>query len=100
MSWHRLTRFGGRRFVPAMATILGITTACSDRGPTSPIAEGIGDPGSLSFNRETPTFGFATIDVPGALSTSPQGINAGGDISDFTSTQANTLTASFCMMAH
>ena len=66
-----------------MATILGITTACSDRGPTSPIAEGIGDPGSLSFNRETPTFGFATIDVPGALSTSPQGINAGGDISGF-----------------
>ena len=81
MRSHRLTRSGTRRLVPAMAAILGIVTACSDGVPTSPVAEGMRDPGSPSFNRETPAFGFATIDVPGALSTTPQGINAGGDIS-------------------
>ena len=81
MRGDRFTRFGGRRFVPAMAIILGIATACSDHGPTSPTAEGMRNPGNLRFDRETPTFSFASIDVPGALATSPQGINAGGDIS-------------------
>lgn len=77
------TRDGARRLFPMMAAILTVITACSDRGPTSPISEADRARGGPSFNRETPTFSFATIDVPGAVATQPQGINAGGDISGF-----------------
>ena len=81
MRSHRFARSSARRLVTAMAAVLGIVTGCSDGAPTGPIAGGIRGPGSSSFDRNTPTFSFATIDVPGALSTTPQGINAGGDIS-------------------
>jgi hypothetical protein len=83
MRSHGQTRAGARRFFPTMAAILTLLAACSDRSPTSPIAESDRTPGSASLNRETPTFSFASIDVPGALATQPQGINAGGDISGF-----------------
>ena len=33
------------------------------------------------MDRRTPTFEYETIDVPGAVATAPQGINANGDIS-------------------
>ena len=64
-----------------MAAILGIVTGCADGAPTGPIAGRIPALGNPSFDRDTPAFSFATIDVPGALATTPQGINAGGDIS-------------------
>jgi hypothetical protein len=69
------------RFIPATAAILALLGACSDGGPTDPVAEGGLGPVAASFNRDAPTFSFASIDVPGARATQPQGINAGGDIS-------------------
>ena len=57
-----------------------IVTACGDN-PTMPAASAAREPGALSFDRNTPSFDFTSIDIAGALATSPQGINAGGDIS-------------------
>ena len=61
--------------VAGMACLLA---ACSE-SPTAPTG-GL-RPGSYSADRLEPTFSFDTVDVPGALATSPGGINAAGDIS-------------------
>jgi len=61
------------------AVVCLIGTACADAtapGPASTLV-----PSAPSMDRQTPTFEYETIDVPGAASTSPQGINANGDIS-------------------
>lgn len=81
MRAHRHTSPHALRFFPAMAVTLALLGACSDRGPTAPVAEGDLAAGAPSFNRDAPTFSWTSIDVPGALATQPQGINAGGDIS-------------------
>jgi uncharacterized membrane protein len=60
--------------------IIAILTACSE-SPTMPTAGSSREANAASFDRNTPSFDFASIDVPGAVATSPQGINAGGDIS-------------------
>lgn len=61
--------------VAAVVCLIG--SACADA--TSPDATLA--PRMPSVDRRTPTFEYETIDVPGALATSPQGINANGDIS-------------------
>src|SRR5436190_8197147 len=63
----------------AMA-IVAILTACSDVA-TAPEASSSRQPIAPSFDRNSPSFDFSPIDIPGALSTNPQGINAGGDVS-------------------
>lgn len=69
------------RFVSALAATLALLGACSDGGPTSPVAQVDPAAGAPSLDRATPTFSFASVDVPAALATQPMGINAGGDIS-------------------
>lgn len=81
MRAHRHTSPHALRFFPAMAAALALAGACSDRSPTAPVAEGDLAAGVPSFDRNAPTFSWSSIDVPGALATQPQGINAGGDIS-------------------
>lgn len=65
-----------------IAAALGLSclleVACSD-APTSPPSNL--RPGPYSADRSEPTFTIDTIDIPGALATSPQGINASGDVS-------------------
>jgi uncharacterized membrane protein len=69
--------------IPIAETLVMMTlaalSACSDN-PASPSASRASELGPPSFDRNTPSFQFVPIDIAGALSTSPQGINAGGDI--------------------
>jgi uncharacterized membrane protein len=52
--------------------------ACADNVlPTTPSTRG---PGTASADRQQPAFVYETIDVPGALATSPQGIDPSGDV--------------------
>lgn len=81
MRAHRHTSPQALRFFPAMAVALALLGACSDHGPIAPVTEGDLAAGAPSFNRDAPTFSVTSIDVPGALATVPQGINAGGDVS-------------------
>lgn len=60
--------------LPAAMTLSTVLLAgCSDHTITAPEL-------APNFDRASPTFHFSTIDVPGASSTAPQGINASGDI--------------------
>lgn len=63
-----------------MMVTAALLAACSD-SPTTPAASSPRAAGGASFDRNTPAFDFTPIDIAGALATSPQGINAGGDIS-------------------
>lgn len=81
MRVHRHTPPNALRFFPAMAAALALLGACSDRGPTAPLAGSDLASGTASFDRDAPTFTVTSIDVPGAGATVPQGINAGGDVS-------------------
>jgi uncharacterized membrane protein len=63
--------------IAALASLLA--AACTDSPVTSPLRS----PRDASLDRAQPTFVITTIDVPGALSTVLEGINAGGDISGF-----------------
>lgn len=63
-----------------MTAIVAILAACSDAA-TAPEGGSSRQAFAPNFDRGSPTFDFATVDVPDALSTNPQGINAGGDIS-------------------
>ncbi|HEX4684961.1 MAG TPA: hypothetical protein VH277_19735, partial [Gemmatimonadaceae bacterium] len=64
-----------------------LVTACTDSVPTSPELTA----GTASADRLTPTFAFDTIDVPGAVTTTPQGINSAGDVVGFyTDTKKHT----------
>ena len=69
---------------PSVQVLVLITvvsfTACTD-DPTMPGAGSSREVGGVSLDRNTPTFDFTAIDMTGALATSPQGINADGDIS-------------------
>jgi uncharacterized membrane protein len=65
------------RFAIVAAACLA-AAACSDRVPTDPTSAL--RPSAPSADRLDPTFQYTTIDVPGARGTSPQGINASGDI--------------------
>jgi len=59
-----------------------LAAGCVDRAPTGPSAGP--EPGAASADRTVSTYAFTSIDaatIPGALAISPQGINAGGDIS-------------------
>jgi uncharacterized membrane protein len=62
-----------------MLAVVALVAACAD-SPTTPAGSSRQAVGA-SFDRNTPSFDFTSIDIPGALATSPQGINAGGDIS-------------------
>jgi hypothetical protein len=64
-----------------MTAILAAVIGCSENSPTAPSTDRMRDGLAPSFDRNSPTFGFVNIDVPGAFSTSPQGINASGDVS-------------------
>lgn len=64
-----------RTYALAFATAL-LLGACTDGGPTAPLAS---DQPDLS-RRAQPTFSFSTLDVPGSLLTSASGINAAGDV--------------------
>jgi probable HAF family extracellular repeat protein len=62
--------------IPTVALAAGLMLAgCSDNSPVAP--DGAGGP---SFDRNAPTYSFTTIEVPGARSTNPQGINGDGHI--------------------
>ena len=63
-----------------MIVTVALVAACSEN-PTTPGERSSRDAGGVSFDRNTPTFDFMAIDIAGALATSPQGINADGDIS-------------------
>ncbi|HKW49644.1 MAG TPA: hypothetical protein VJN70_19460 [Gemmatimonadaceae bacterium] len=63
-----------------MMAMVALLAACADN-PTMPAAASSRGVGGASYDRETPSFDFTAIDIAGALATSPQGINAGGDIS-------------------
>jgi hypothetical protein len=81
MPHRRLTSDTTSRLVSAIAALLALAVAgCSDLSPTSPASAKNVDAITASFDRATPIFSFTLIDVPGALATSPQGINAAGDI--------------------
>ena len=73
---HRRTAFGLKLF--SLCTSLSglLLAGCTDQSITS---AGL-SAGSINLDRTNPTFSFSTIDVPSSLSTSPQGINAGGAI--------------------
>lgn len=58
-----------------------LTAACADTAPTAPSSR-LAAP-AASADRQQPSFVIETIDVPGALGTSAQGINAAGDIVGF-----------------
>ena len=62
--------------IAAIACVL--TAACADTSPTIPSSQ-LASP-AASADRQQPTFAIDTFSVPGALGTSPQGINAAGDI--------------------
>lgn len=81
MNAHRHALPNALRLAPAIGAVLALLGACSDRGLTGPEARGDLAPATASSGRDAPTFSVATIDVPGALATQPQGINAGGDVS-------------------
>lgn len=83
MRSHRLTPSAGHRSILAFGALVALLSGCADQSPTGPSAERSGPTGAASFDRNTPSFDFANIDVPGALSTVPQGVNAGGDISGY-----------------
>jgi len=78
MMRHQSWRAMQSRAATGVAAVLClIGSACADAtSPDSTLA-----PRTASMDRRTPTFEFETIDVPGAVATSPQGINANGDIS-------------------
>lgn len=61
----------------ALASALAI--GCSDGAATSPRMA----PHGASLDRAQPAFVISTIDVEGALSTVPQGINAGGAVAGY-----------------
>jgi hypothetical protein len=58
-----------------------LAAACADGAPTSPSSDIPLSARQLSNAPAPATFTFTAIDVPGALATSPQGINAAGAIS-------------------
>ena len=60
----------------AVVLVLG---GCSEGVPTGPSSAGRA-PTAPAFDRNSPSFAFTPIDVPGAISTNPQGINARGDV--------------------
>lgn len=60
----------------ALAGLLAV--ACSDETVTVPTSRAA--PPAASTDRQQPTYVIDTVDVSGALATSPQGINAAGDI--------------------
>src|SRR5687768_12515930 len=73
LSW-RAIRSHAATGTAAVVYVIGI--ACADA--TSPVSTlALRTP---SMDRRTPTFEYVTIDVPGAVATTLQGINAGGDI--------------------
>ena len=73
LSWRAIQ---SRAATGAAAVVCLIGSACADAtSPASTLA-----PRTPSVDRRTPTFEYETIDVPGAVSTALQGINAGGDI--------------------
>src|SRR6266567_973713 len=77
MTTHPRTTRIMKAFVPLSAALATVLAAgCSDGTLTSP---GL-SPGRSNLDRAHPTFSFNTVDVSGALSTSSQGINAGGAI--------------------
>src|SRR5690349_9233920 len=81
MTHHRLTPNATRRLGHVIAALLGLAAAgCSDVSPTAPGSAVRDARAPLNLDRASPTFSYTTIDVPGALATSPQGINAAGDI--------------------
>ena len=63
----------------AVAVVCLIGSACAD--PTAPSPASTLATRTPSTDRQTPMFEYETIDVSGAVSTNPQGINANGDIS-------------------
>ena len=69
------------RSVLTLAALTGslLAAGCSESAPTAPRLS----PGEPSADRATPTFTFTAIDVPNALLTSAQGINAGGMVAGF-----------------
>jgi hypothetical protein len=72
-----------KAFFAILVSIGALSAACADGGPTAPPSlERFSAPSAqvLNSGRPQPTFSFTPIDVPGALATSPQGINAGGVI--------------------
>jgi hypothetical protein len=74
LSWRAMR---SRAATSAAVVVCLMGSACADAtSPASTLA-----PRTPSVDRRTPTFEYETIDVPGAVSTSPQGINANGDIS-------------------
>jgi uncharacterized membrane protein len=73
LSW-RAIRSHAATGTAAVVCLIGI--ACADAtSPPSALA-----PRTPSMDRRTPTFEYVTIDVPGAVATALQGINADGDI--------------------
>lgn len=73
LSWRAMQR---RTATGAAAVVCLIGSACADAtSPASTLATR-----TPSMDRQTPTFEYETIDVPGALATAAQGINASGDI--------------------
>lgn len=72
----------GKGLLPILTSIGAcFTVACSDSAPTAPTSPAELSARVLSTERSQPAFTFTAIDAPGALATSPQGINAGGIIS-------------------
>src|SRR5690348_7297025 len=63
----------------AGGAVVLVLAGCSDGAPTAPSSAGRGVT-APAFDRNSPSFAVSPIDVPGALSTNPQGINAGGDV--------------------
>ena len=59
------------------AALAGVLAAgCAEQGPVAPRSARV----SASIGVGDETFSFTQIDVPGALATTPQGINAGGGV--------------------
>jgi probable HAF family extracellular repeat protein len=70
------------RTAPASLTVaLLLAAGCSDLSPSAPTSRLT--PQSVSADRTNPTYDIETLDVPNALGTSAQGINAAGDIVGF-----------------
>jgi len=65
------------RGVLAMASL--VAASCTDRSPTVPRLS----PQAASMDRTQPTFEFTTLDVPDALGTWAEGINARGDVGGY-----------------
>lgn len=76
----------------SLGTALLLVGACSDLTPTAPARRLA--PQSLRADRSDPTYVIELLDVPNALGTSAQGINAAGDIVGFYA-DANRQTRGF-----